>query len=76
MPTAPPGTKRGWVGEVEWWLRSLCWLGVVGGEDVSEDLLDRCGVHIEGVRDLGAVDDERLGELVLHFEQFPHRGVG
>ena len=40
--------------------------GAVGGEGVSEGLLDRCGVHAEGVGDLAAVDDEGFLELVLH----------
>ena len=38
----------------------------VHGEGVSEGLLDRCGVHAEGVGDLAAVDDEGFLELVLH----------
>jgi hypothetical protein len=62
-------------GEVEW-LRGLCWLGVVGGEGVGEGLLDRGGLYMQGAVDLGAVDDERLGELLLHFEQFTHGGDG
>jgi hypothetical protein len=40
--------------------------GAVGGEGVSQGLLDRCGVHAEGVGDLAAVDDEGFLELVLH----------
>src|SRR5215212_5339272 len=67
----------GWdVGDVL--LLRWCWaaLVAVGGEGVGQGLLDRRGMHAECVGDLAAVDDERLGELVLHFEQLAHRAVG
>jgi hypothetical protein len=57
-------------------VRSGAGLWVVGGEGFSHRLLDRGGVHIEGVGDLGAVDDEGIGELVPHLEQLPHCAVG
>ena len=47
----------------------------VGPQGVGEGPLDRSGLYAELVGDLAAVDDERLGELVLHLDQFPHRGV-
>ena len=53
-----------------------CRRGLVAGEGVGEGLLDGCGPDVEEVGDLGAVDDERFGELVLHLEQLPHGGVG
>jgi hypothetical protein len=56
-------------------VRSCFWPRAVGGERVSQSLLDRRGMHIEGVGDLGAVDDERLLELVLQLQQLPHGGL-
>ena len=45
-------------------MKTLCWLGVIGGDGGSQGQLDRRGLHMQGVVDLAAVDDERLGELV------------
>src|SRR3954469_7851495 len=48
----------------------------VGLQGVGECLLDGGCVYVELGRDLRAVDDEGLGELVLHFVQFAQGGVG
>jgi hypothetical protein len=37
--------------------------------------VERRGPEPELVADLRAVDDERFLELVLHLDEFPHRGV-
>ena len=57
------------------WAMTLGWRWAIGGEGVGQGLLDRRSVHAEGVGDLAAVDDEGLGELVLHLEQFAHGGL-
>src|SRR3954447_4230838 len=44
-------------------------------QGVGEGLLDRGGLDAELVGDLAAVDDERLGELALHLDEFPHGRV-
>src|SRR5215216_5222787 len=52
-----------------------CWVGSVGGQGVGQGLVQRGGVDVELGRDLGAVDDEGLLELILQLEQFPHGRV-
>src|ERR687893_2409682 len=46
----------------------------VGPQRVGQRLLQRSGLGAELVGDLAAVDDERLGELVLHLHELAHRG--